>query len=60
MHDVKAVKVITGEEHNLSSETLTSKDIYVVLFTKPGTYDYYCHFHGAPNFGQHGTIIVEK
>lgn len=31
---------------------------YKYTFTAPGTYKYYCSFHGAPNSGQHGTIVV--
>lgn len=32
--------------------------VYKYTFTAPGTYKYYCSLHGAPNVGQHGTIIV--
>jgi plastocyanin len=31
---------------------------YKYTFTSPGKFKYYCSFHGAPNTGQHGTIIV--
>jgi plastocyanin len=32
---------------------------YSYTFKKPGTYAYYCVFHGSPNRGQHGTIVVQ-
>ena len=31
---------------------------YSYTFKKPGTYAYYCTFHGSPGKGQHGTIVV--
>jgi plastocyanin len=31
---------------------------YSYTFKKPGTYAYYCTFHGSPGGGQHGTIVV--
>jgi plastocyanin len=32
---------------------------YSYTFKKPGTYAYYCSFHGSPGKGQHGTIVVK-
>ncbi len=32
---------------------------YMHTFTAPGTYDYYCVVHGAPQSGMHGTVIVQ-
>jgi plastocyanin len=31
---------------------------YSFTFKKPGTYAYYCSFHGSPGGGQHGSIVV--
>jgi len=31
---------------------------YSYTFKQPGTYPYYCTFHGSPGKGQHGTIVV--
>jgi plastocyanin len=31
---------------------------YKNTFDSPGKFKYYCSFHGAPNTGQHGTIVV--
>ena len=33
---------------------------YSYTFKKPGTYAYYCTFHGSPGKGQHGTIVVSE
>jgi len=32
---------------------------YSYTFKQPGTYAYYCTFHGSPGKGQHGTIVVK-
>jgi len=39
---------------------LTKGKAYSFKFKKPGTYAYYCSFHGSPSGGQHGSIIVTK
>ena len=53
LHSVKADK---GKP--FAPKTLSVKQKYSVTFKKPGTYGYYCTFHGAPGSGQHGTITV--
>lgn len=53
LHNVKADK---GSP--FKPKTLPVKGTYKVKFKKPGTYGYYCTFHGAPGTGQHGTITV--
>lgn len=53
LHSVKADK---GSP--FKPKTLSVKAKYTVKFKKPGTYGYYCTFHGAPGSGQHGTITV--
>ena len=32
---------------------------YQFKFDTPGTYRYYCEFHGAPGFGMNGTVVVQ-
>jgi len=39
---------------------LTKGKSYSYRFKKPGTYKYYCTFHGSPTGGQHGSIVVTK
>ena len=41
------------------AKTLPSGKKYSYTFKKPGTYAYYCTFHGSPGKGQHGTIVVK-
>lgn len=53
LHNVKADK---GSP--FKTKTVPVKGTYKVKFKKPGTYGYYCTFHGAPGSGQHGTITV--
>jgi len=52
LHNVTAVKGKFG------TKALTKGSTYAYKFKKPGTYDYYCSFHGSPTGGQHATITV--
>jgi len=42
------------------TDSLPVDDVYEFTFTKPGTYKYYCSFHGAPGVGQWGQITVKR
>ena len=53
LHNVKADKGTP-----FKTRTIPVKGSYKVRFKKPGTYGYYCTFHGGPGSGQHGTITV--
>ena len=52
LHNVTAVKGKFG------TKALTKGSTYAYKFKKPGTYAYYCSFHGSSTGGQHGTITV--
>lgn len=54
LHNVKPVK---GDKWG--TKALTKGDTYTYRFKKPGTYAYYCTFHGSPTSGQRGTIVVK-
>jgi plastocyanin len=41
------------------TKALASGKKYSYTFKTPGTYAYYCTFHGGPGRGQHGTIVVK-
>jgi len=41
------------------TDRLSPGSSYKHTFADPGTYKYYCSFHGAPNSGQAGKIIVK-
>jgi plastocyanin len=55
--------------HTVTSDTgvfdsgqdpLTQGDTFSFTFTQPGTYPYYCRFHGGPGgVGMSGTVVVE-
>jgi len=32
---------------------------FFYTFAKPGTYHYYCQFHGSPTGGMTGTVVVQ-
>ncbi|MEI8001718.1 MAG: plastocyanin/azurin family copper-binding protein [Actinomycetes bacterium] len=53
----KRYKPKKGKAFGIGS--MSPKKSYSYTFTKPGTYAYYCSFHGAPGSGQHATITVE-
>lgn len=57
IHDVLGADAKTKKI--LSSDDLSSKNIYVALFTDEGEYSYYCHYHGGPMRGQYGIITVK-
>jgi plastocyanin len=42
------------------TKRVASGDKYSFTFKKPGEYGYYCSFHGSPNSGQFGTIVVTE
>jgi plastocyanin len=52
-----SVKPNTGKSYGVSS--LRSGKSYSYTFAAPGTYAYYCRFHGSPGSGQHATIVVK-
>jgi plastocyanin len=52
LHNVTAVKGKFG------TKALTKGKTYSYRFKKPGTYAYYCTFHGSPTGGQRGTVKV--
>jgi plastocyanin len=56
LHNVMPVK--KGKWKGTSA--LTKGKSYSFRFKKPGTYKYYCTFHGSPTGGQHGSIVVTK
>ena len=50
---------VTATDSSFNSGTLQSGKVYSYTFTIPGTYSYYCMFHGAPGgVGMSGTITV--
>jgi len=54
-------------EHNVKpdegdlfgTDSIDPGEAYTYTFEDPGTYAYYCSFHGAPGRGQIGEVIVE-
>jgi plastocyanin len=50
--------VVPNKGKKFGTSSLRPGKTYKFTFKKPGTYKYYCSFHGAPNSGQHGTIVV--
>ena len=51
-----SVKPNTGNA--FGTKALARGKSYSYTFKKPGTYAYYCTFHGSPTSGQRGTIVV--
>jgi plastocyanin len=55
LHNVTANK----KKQKFGTSSLAKGKSYSYTFKKPGTYAYYCSFHGSPGSGQHGVIVVE-
>lgn len=52
---------VTADDGSFASGTLSLGDSFSFTFDQPGTYDYYCEFHGASGHtGMSGTIVVEE
>lgn len=50
--------VLPDEGDEFESRTIEPDERYEHRFDEPGTYEYYCSFHGAPGRGQRGTVVV--
>ena len=58
-HDGASQHTVTADDGSFDSGTLNPGDSFTMTFTAPGTYAYYCAFHGAPGGqGMAGTIVV--
>ncbi|MCW5878781.1 MAG: cupredoxin family copper-binding protein [Anaerolineales bacterium] len=52
---------VTADDGSFTSGTLSLGDSFSFTFDQPGTYDYYCEFHGGSGHtGMSGTIVVEE
>ena len=51
--------VTPNKGKRFGTKELSRGKSYSYKFKKPGTYAYYCTFHGSPGKGQHGTIVVK-
>jgi plastocyanin len=50
---------ITADDGSFDSGPINGGDTFMWSFSAPGTYAYYCQFHGGPGGeGMSGTIVV--
>ncbi len=50
---------VTADDGSFGSDTLAPGAQFQFTFSKPGTFRYYCKFHGGPGGkGMSGTIVV--
>ena len=54
-----ATHTVTANDGSFNSGDVTSAGSYPRTFAQPGTFDYYCKYHGSPGSGMHGTVIVQ-
>jgi plastocyanin len=60
-HNGNRPHTVTADGGSFDSSTLNSGDSFEFTFSEPGTYPYYCRFHGGPGgTGMSGTIIVSE
>lgn len=59
-HNVLPAGVEPGEmgEWGVATEDFAPRDVYRHVFTRPGTYAYYCSIHGTADVGMIGTVVV--
>ena len=58
-HDSTAPHTVTADEGHFRSDTLNNGDEFSFTFEEPGSYPYYCEFHGAPEgTGMSGVVTV--
>jgi len=53
-----APHTITADDQSWDSGRLDSAGTFSKTFDTPGTYGYYCMYHGAAGAGMFGTIVV--
>jgi plastocyanin len=52
--------IIPNKGKKFTLKLMKPGKVYRFTFEDPGTYKYYCSFHGSPGTGQHGTIFVTE
>jgi plastocyanin len=59
-HNVLPTSVAPGEmgDWGVATEDFAPQDVYRHVFTRPGTYAYYCSIHGTAQVGMIGTVVV--
>jgi plastocyanin len=54
------VHTVTADDGTFDSSDVTAGSTFQMIFTAPGTYPYYCQYHGGPGgSGMSGLIVVE-
>jgi plastocyanin len=60
VHDVIPADDETATTWGVLQASFEPKDTYAHVFTRPGTYTYFCTIHGTPTAAMFGTIIVTE
>lgn len=60
VHDIIPADDPTAASWGVVQADFEPTDTYSYVFTKPGTYTYYCTIHGTPTAAMFGTIIVTE
>lgn len=60
VHDVIPADDLTATSWGVLQAEFEPTDTYSYVFTKPGTYTYFCTIHGTPTAAMFGTIIVTE
>ena len=58
VHDVVPADDKTASTWGVLQADFEPTDTYAYVFTKPGTYRYYCTIHGTPTAAMFGSIVV--
>jgi plastocyanin len=55
MHEGRVTHTVTAEDGSFASGNLAAGDTFEMTFDEPGSYPYFCEFHGS----MRGTVTVE-
>jgi plastocyanin len=57
-NDGHTVHTVTADDGSWDSGDVAPDAEVVRTFSEPGVYTYYCRYHGTPNAGMTGTVVV--
>ena len=58
-HQGTATHTVTADNSSFDSGNLTTGKTFKQTFSQPGTYGYYCKYHGSTTGGMRGTVVVQ-
>ncbi len=54
----RAPHTVTADDGSFDSGRMNNGAVFSQTFSTPGSFGYFCEFHGTPGSGQFGTVVV--